>query len=148
MSADVIKDVTTVAVNGAQAIVVQSDEQVLPTFILVSDEETFEVVGWGIDESPSRDADTLVTLLRERHAQIAAYICEISVVISDDNDRLHAGDGVCVIVATPRESVQKIFVIDRSKRMGSKKRFMQYRGDDVGGLDHSWLQHALEEVNS
>jgi hypothetical protein len=149
MTDDVITAVTTVAVNGARAIVQRSAEQVLPTFILVTDDEQFEIVGWGLDESPSRDEDTLITLLSERRARVAAYICEISLVISNDKSGdLQAGDGVCLIVATSEVSVQKIFVIDRSRRMGSRKRFMQYPGDDMGGLDHSWLQRALQAVAS
>lgn len=144
-----LRDVMLVAAGGARGIVAASDDQVLPTFIVSDDSDKFTIIGWSIDDHPRESFDVIVETLRSHRVTTAAFIAEaVAVAVDTKTDALGAVDCVVIIAATPSATEVRTFVIDRSLPVGDNERLIEYVGEDMGGLDHSWLQRALEEANT
>ena len=145
MSATTLDMIIDVVAAGANSIVRHTDEQLVPILAILDDAGTLELAAWMLDKPPTEESGTLVELLKQERAQAAAYVAEVSMVLmADGTDEMSVVDGAVVIAATPGETRVRMFIINRSKRIGKRTRFMEYLGADSGGLDHSWLERALE----
>jgi hypothetical protein len=139
-----------VAAEGARSIVVDSEQDVYPVFVFVDEGGGATIVGWGGSDQP-RDNEALVkAMMKANNTVVAVFVCEVVLAYDTaDSDNLVICDGVAVVTAEVDDYFARMFVIDRSKPLGSDDRFVEYSSDqDGGGLDHSWLQKALLEAAS
>lgn len=139
-----LDEVVEVAVSGAAKIVIDSNEDVVPVFVIVNAHGALTVAAWLFDTPPSENLDQVTALFTSFDAVMAVYVSEVSVVITKRRNMV-AADGVCVFGAALGEEKQRTFVIDRSKRLGRKQRLKEWVGDGAA-FEVPWLSTALREA--
>lgn len=140
-----LDDLVDVAVHSTAAWVLESDDQVVPAFLMVNSTGGLTLAVWSHADSPINHLDAVVAALNAEQAQLVVYISEAAMIKTDTlTGAMYSVDGVVILGASlDTNDIVKVYIIDRSAR--KRKRFVEFVGAETGGLDFTWLHRALEE---